>query len=282
MAAMFGLLAALLWGLTDFLVSLAGRGYGIHRSMLYAQLVGVVGIGIWLIATWSNLTVTASPQGWIAAVVSAPIGMGATLALYRGLKSGKVSVVTPITATFGAVTALLSMATGEHVSDGALAGIAMVAIGAFLVGARTGSPAATPEASGAPWGLAAAIGYGVQFWIQGRYAVPQLGSIVPVWIYYAISATLLLVAAPLRQQSIVIPISGLKIAIMTGSVGVGGFLALSLGFATGHIAIVATLASLQSAITVCLACIYHRERLGLLPALGIPIIIAGLVALHFK
>ena len=48
MALTFGLLAALLWGLSDFLISVSGRSFGVHRAMLCAQSIGVLLVGGWL------------------------------------------------------------------------------------------------------------------------------------------------------------------------------------------------------------------------------------------
>ena len=100
MAFTFGLLAALLWGLSDFLISVIGRSFGVHRAMLYAQCVGVLLIGAWILATGFVVPATANASSWIAAVAAAPIGVVGTLGLYRGLKVGQVSVVAPIAASF--------------------------------------------------------------------------------------------------------------------------------------------------------------------------------------
>jgi uncharacterized membrane protein len=113
MAFTFGLLAALLWGLSDFLISIIGRSFGVLRAMFYAQCVGVVLVGGWILV--AGLGVPQAPSSsWTAAIIAAPIGVAATLGLYQGLKVGQVSIVAPIAASFGAVTAVLSMFSGER------------------------------------------------------------------------------------------------------------------------------------------------------------------------
>lgn len=280
MAVGLGLLAALLWGLSDFLASVAGRSYGVHRSLLHTQSLGAVGIGAWILLFAVPFPSQASSVAWIAAVVSAPIGVGATLSLYQGLKHGKVSVVTPITATFGAITAILSLASGEQVHLLTLIGIILVVAGALLVGARRAEGEAKVASNGAIWGVLAATAYGVQFWIQGRFAVPELGGVWPVWIYYLISASLMLLAIPILRGPVRLPPSGLGVVLTTGVVAVGGFLAVAIGLTTGQVALVTVLSSLQSAITVFLACIYHRERLAWPQWLGLVLTLAGLAAVH--
>lgn len=79
MAVTFGLLAALLWGLSDFLISITGRSFGILRAMLYAQCVGVLLVGAWIFAAAIAVPLMAPASSWTAAILAAPIGVAATL-----------------------------------------------------------------------------------------------------------------------------------------------------------------------------------------------------------
>ena len=62
----------------------------------------------------------------------------------------------------------------------------------------------------------------------------------------------------------------------TGAVAVLGFVAVSAGLATGQVAIVTVLSSLQSAIAVSLACALLGEQLARHQWLGVAVIVAGL------
>ena len=62
----------------------------------------------------------------------------------------------------------------------------------------------------------------------------------------------------------------------TGSLALAGFAALTAGLATGELAIVTVLSSLQSAVTVGLACIVLRERLARHQWLGVAVVVTGL------
>ncbi|WP_343517889.1 DMT family transporter [Sphingomonas sp.] len=282
MALVLGLLAAFLWGISDFLISVSGRSFGVHRAMLYAQGVGVLLVGGWIGLGGASFPEAAALSSWAAAVIAAPIGVVATLALYQGLKIGQVSVVAPIAASFGAVTAALSLLGGEHVPLQTLLGIASVITGVMLVSFKAGDPVTKSSSSGAPWGVFSAVAYGVQFWIQGKFAVPELGSIWPVWIYYLSSASILAVAAAVRRRPMALPVSGLAIVASTGGVAVCGFLALSAGLATGELALVSVLASLQTIVTICLACVFHRERLAMRQWAGLAVTLGGLATLHLQ
>ncbi len=268
MALTFGLLAALLWGLSDFLISVSGRSFGVHRAMLYAQSIGVVLVGGWLVLAGFGVPAGAPATSWIAAVGAAPIGVAATLALYHGLKVGQVSVVAPIAAS------------GERLQGSVLLGIVLVIVGVLMVSLKIRDREAKSASNGAAWGVFCAIAYGLQVWLQGRFAVPDLGSVWPVWIYYLISASMLGVGALVRRRAMTLPMNGVATVAMTGGVAVCGFLALSAGLGTGELALVGVLTSLQSVVTVCLAGIFHRERLAPRQWAGLAVSIAGLVVIH--
>lgn len=284
MAVVLGLLAALLWGVTDFLIRVTGRSVGVHRSMLYAQGFGAVSVGLWLacspLARWPlhDLSFTALA----AAVGVSPLGLLATLALYRGLQVGRVGLVSPIAGAYGAVTAALSLAGGEAIGLLAVAGIAVIVIGGLLVsapardtpGAQGGSSA--NGRAGALWAIVACVGFGVQFWVQGRFAVPRLGAVLPVWIYYAFSTLTLALAAVVRRLPIALSSRDAVSVLGTGTVAVLGFVVISAGLATGRVAIVTVLSSLQSAITVGLAYALLGERLARHQWLGVVVVVIGI------
>jgi drug/metabolite transporter (DMT)-like permease len=288
MAIVLGLLTALLWGVTDFLIRIVGRSSGVHRSMLYAQGFGAVSVGLWLACSAAARQPLYNPS--LAALTAsafgaAPLGLLATVALYRGLQVGRVGLVSPIAGAYGAVTAGLSLMSGEAIGSFAIAAIIVIVLGCLLVSVPTPSHRILTESSsgdraGALWATLACIGYGAQFWIQGRFAVPLLGPVIPVWIYYLFSTLVLAVAAAVRRPSLALSqVAGICV-FGTGAVAVTGFLTLSAGLATGRIAIVTVLSCLQSAITVGLACAFLGERLSKHQWIGVGAIAVGLALLH--
>ena len=68
--------------------------------------------------------------------------MGLAL-LYRSFAIGTLSVVSPIAASFGAITTALALISGERPSVAQLAGIAVTLVGVGLTGAHAGG-AQTP------------------------------------------------------------------------------------------------------------------------------------------
>lgn len=281
MAVGLGLLAAFLWGLADFLIRFAGRNVGVQRSMLYAQGLGAVSVGVWIAcSTGIHSTLAKAPlAAWLAAVGAAPIGLIGTLSVYQGLKVGKMGLVSPVAGAYGAVTALCSLLGGEPISLLGLAGLASTVAGTMLVAARTGSEAAPrPDraGSGLIWAATACLSFGLQFWIQGRFAVPSLGAVVPVGVYYVVATVLLAAAALVQRPRLALSLSDAATVFGTGIVAVLGFVVLSAGLATGRVAAVSVLSSLQSTVAVALACLFLHERLSPHRWLGVALVTLGL------
>ncbi len=279
MAVGFGLLAALLWGLADFMIRRSGRTVGIHRSMLYAQGFGAVSVGAWILGSPETGTVVAKAPvlAWVAALGAAPIGLAGTMSLYRGLKVGRMGLVSPIAGAYGAVTAVLAVVAGEPISRLALAGIVALAAGAVLAAAQPDDVATgRPTRTGLFWAGAACLCFGLQFWIQGRFAVPGLGAVLPVGIYYLVATLTLGAAAVVRRPPLALSGANARTVLMTGMVAVAGYVVFSIGLGTGNVAVVTVLSSLQSTVAVALASVFLRERLTVHQWIGVALVALGL------
>jgi drug/metabolite transporter (DMT)-like permease len=283
-ALVLGLLSALFWGAANFLIRVGGRTLGIHRSMLYAQGTSFLCVALW-IASDRELRETLGGMSLATAATvlgASSIGLLATWALYRGLATGRVGLVAPIAGAYGAVTAGFSAAFGEPLGSVQLAGIAMVIAGGALVSApsakahleRSGKTGAA--LAGLLWALLCCIGYGVQFWLFGRYAVPRLGALVPVGIYYALTTVVLGVSALIARPPLSLSPRGAVVVLGTGALALAGFGTLSAGLATGSVALVTALGSLQSAVAAGLAVVLLRERVAAHQWLGVGAILTGL------
>jgi drug/metabolite transporter (DMT)-like permease len=211
--------------------------------------------------------------------------------LYTSFTKGKLSVVVPISASYPALTLVLSMLSGEVVRWESLLGIAISLAGVFLAATtfdpKLDAPHSYPQGahahrthvtSGVGWALSAAFAYGVVFWLIGYHVMPVLGGAASVWIIrLTTGASLALVAMPVRQ-SIALPRGSVWWLIpVMAACDTAAFLFNNLGLARGPISVVTMLASLFSAVTVLLAGIFLRERLQRTQWLGIALIFAGII-----
>jgi drug/metabolite transporter (DMT)-like permease len=282
-AVFLGLLSALSYGATDYLSGPAGRAAGVWRSLFYGELLAFCVLSAWFVIAPPavHFALAGNELAAMAIVASGVILLASAGALTRGLMTGNLAVVAPVAATYGAITALLSAATGERISGGAALGIAVTLLGVWIVSIPPNARAIRGQAitsSGLGWAITGALGYGVGFWIQGKFAVPLLGPVVPVWLSYAVA--LVLIALLSRPSGVTLAVpnrSALVPVFASGACSAAGFLALSAGLATGRVTIVVVISSSASAITVLMAKLIDRAHVAWYQWLAIAIILIGLV-----
>jgi uncharacterized membrane protein len=111
MGILLGLLTALSWGGSDFLARFATHRIGTLRTMLYMQFTGFLLLTLFLpwLGGWGHLADGSGWQPWAWGALSGALNFFATLTLYRSFEIGKLSVVAPISASYPALTVVLSL-----------------------------------------------------------------------------------------------------------------------------------------------------------------------------
>jgi uncharacterized membrane protein len=143
MGVLLGVLTALSWGSSDFLGQYSARRIGTMRTTLYMQLTGLLLLSAalpWL-GGWGHLGDGSGWRPWAWGVLAGVVNIVSTLALYRSFEIGKMSVVAPISASYPAVTVLLSWISGERLTALRVAGIALILVGAVTVARGEGTKA---------------------------------------------------------------------------------------------------------------------------------------------
>jgi drug/metabolite transporter (DMT)-like permease len=314
-----GLAAALCWGVADFCARWATRAAGTFRTLLAVQVVGLAG----LLAARLPLKLvrlTDAPPGLVIAAVGINLVIlaGAGL-LYRGLAMGTLALVSPIAATFAAVTALLALATGERVSPVELVGIALTLVG-VIVASAVSDPAkgghaefATPNtqiarrrrfAPGLLEALGAMLLFGAGYWLL-RFVTPALGGVTVALIgrladllVLGALALALLLAQTVRSP-VAVPPGGSHdpatgalpprggasrafwlFVVPVGLLDTAANVAYNLGITVAPTSIVVVLASLFSAVTVLLAWVFLHERLVGWQWAGVAAILIGILLVN--
>jgi len=110
MGILLGLLTALTWGGADFIARFATHRIGALRSMFYMQLIGFLLLTISLPALggWGHLMDGSGWQPWAWGFLAGSFNAMSGLALYRAFEIGKMAVVAPLSASYPALTLLLS------------------------------------------------------------------------------------------------------------------------------------------------------------------------------
>jgi drug/metabolite transporter (DMT)-like permease len=255
---------------------------GIWRSIFYGDLAAFLLLSVWFArASGTARLFTSHPAAWIASFVAGVILLAAAGLLTRGLTRGTLAVVAPVTASYGAIAALLSAATGERLSVRAAWGIFFTACGVCLVSLPAGGRRELRNhlhASGFGWAVGAAVCYAVGFWLQGVFAVPALGPFIPVWLSYGIVVAAIPVLMPVIGARLAIPRGNQWWAVLgAGLFSATAYVALTIGQSTGWVAIVVVLSTLASAVTVLLSRLIDRATIALHQWLAMGVIIAGLI-----
>jgi len=285
MGILLGLLTALSWGGSDFLARFATHRIGTLRTMLYMQFTGFVLLTIFLpwLGGWGHLADGSGWQPWAWGALAGALNFVATLTLYRSFEIGKLSVVAPISASYPALTVVLSLLSGEHLRASRAIGIACTLLGVVLVaGGEKVLDADDKEGlqrSGKGIGLAlcSAIGFGFLFWLLGTRIVPATGATQTVWLIRLTSSLLSALLILAARKSIKPPTD--RVAGWTLGMGLtdtGAFVMNNFGMQVEQVAVVSVLASLYGAVTVGLAAIFLREHVSRWQWLGIFAIFAGI------
>jgi len=283
MPILLGLLTALGWGATDLLMRLAGRKVGVRRAMLLSQCIGLGTLSLWIAIRPASLSHLggSGAAGWTAAFGATALTLGATASLFHGLTIGRLAIVSPVTASYGAVTAVLAAVAGEAFSAATAAGVVLTIAGVALASTARADNNTPGSPSGLRWALLSALCFGAGSWLLGRIAVPALGELVPIWVYYLTGViTLGLISQRAGRTPLRPGIGGWMLVLAMGSLGSASFVAFSTGLATGRVAIVTVLSSLSSAITVLLARFFLGERLRRLQWAGVAVIVLGLMLIN--
>ena len=285
MGILLGLLTALTWGGADFLARFATRRIGTLRAMFYMQGIGFVLLTIFLpwLGGWGHLTDGSGWRPWGWGLLAGGINAFSTLALYRAFEIGKMSVVAPLSASYPALTLLLSRWSGEQLTGVRTAGIFCVLLGAIVVARGEKAPdagdteAMNRSGAGIGWAILAGIGFGFLFWLLGTHIVPRVGATQTVWMIRLTSATVAAVLIFAWKQAIGVPRDNTRWLVFTmGFLDTGAFIISNRGMQMEHIAVVSVLGSLYGAVTVALAAIFLRERISRWQLAGIVTIFLGI------
>lgn len=269
-----GLAAALLYGGSDFTGGFASRKLGSVAVNLIGGVAAASG-------AWIALALSGGPGPDARSVLwgtAAGLGGGiGTLALYRGLARGRMSVVGPVSAVGAAVVpVVVGMALGERPGTWAIVGV-FVALPAIALVAANGGVGGGARGSGVTDGLVAGAAFGLMF-----VALAQAGDHAGLWPVACeqTSALVFVLAAALRSRaSLGLSVRTIGLPVVAGVSGMAATLLYFYATHFGMLTTVAVLTSLYPAVTVVLARVVTHERLGVAQRIGFVLCAVAVVAI---
>ena len=253
MSVALALVTALAWGVAELFMLRGARGLGSLGLARWLMVFGTV-----MILPFALLTgPIPSAEDLPYAVMPALFALGGTLAYFRALSIGQLTIVSPTVATSGGFAALVAIVfLGERFSLLGMVGLSLGVVGVVVATYVRGGG----RAEGVSWAVLGAV-------LLGVYTVALAASserIGPVWSVAAYRLTGLLVlwaAAPLSKAPVGLQRADRGLVLRAAAIETVGFAAFTTALDLGPVAIVAVVAAQFSTVAVVLGSVVLHERL---------------------
>jgi drug/metabolite transporter (DMT)-like permease len=270
-AIVLSLVAAALWGTSDFTGGLLGRRAPILGVLLATQAVGFVIAA--LVTGLRGEPGMVGPDLWLA-LGGAVLGALGVSSLYQGLAVGRMGIVAPVAAVLTAVTpALIGVVLQGVPPLVVIVGLAVAIVAVVTVSASPDDGSGRP--AGLQYGLVAGVSLGLLSVVFSRISMAYVfaplavlrGGVVLIFAVFIVARRL-----PWR-----VPRSEWWLVLVVGVVDLAGNAAFITAVRTGDLAITAVLSSMYPVVTVLLAASVLREKITLTHAAGVALAMLAVV-----
>jgi drug/metabolite transporter (DMT)-like permease len=279
-AVVLGLVTALFFGVASYLGPVLSRTNTPSAVLAVGQAAAVAAAAALLLAQDApDPTGRTLVLGLLAGVAN---GVALT-AMFEAARFLPISVMAPIGATGGGVPVVVALALGERPHVLQLVGIPLAMIGVVLVAAGSSGGSLLRSLSAVPSvGLALAATWAVSYGVfLSLYAEASDGGGQP-WALFSSRVSLLATALVLplaRRTSLRLPWRSVPLVALNGLLILAGVATFGWAAAIGPVSVVSVLATLSPVITVAMAVLLLRERLGGRQRIGLAAAIVGVVFL---
>jgi uncharacterized membrane protein len=289
LAVLFGIMAALCWGSSDFLSRRQSERVGSYRTVLYSHVVTLVFIAALIPVLRPSFQV--GPTVALVLTAAGLVNFIAFILLYRAFHRGVVSVVAPIAYTYPAVTTVLSIVLlGTVLAATNIVAIVWIIAGVVLLSTRLSELRSALSGKGAP-NVAAGVGSAVECsvffgiaYIGLGYSIPLVGYVLPVIFVRGVATAAGFLLAPLLKQKVRPSRAALSNTVMVmGVLEAIGFLAFSYGASAGgsSLPVVAAVSGMGGAVAAAYGFVFLRERLELNQVIGVVLALTGVFTLLY-
>jgi uncharacterized membrane protein len=273
-AVFLGCLVAAGFGSADFVGGRASMDASTWAVLLVAQLCAVAGALVLALAVGAHT----APHDFAFGAASGAVTIIGLALLYRGLATGAMGIVAPVTAVVGALVPISwGLLHGERPSGVVLAGV-VLAVSAGALVAREPGPVASLAARGVGLAVLAGLLLGTSLVLFA-----QTSATAGMWPVFASRATaLIIVVLALGWLGLTSDVRfpgahGRVLALGAGLLDVGATALVLLAVHKGLLVVVAALAALAPGVTALLAWRVLNERLSSSQQIGLVLALTGLV-----
>ena len=267
------LLAAAAYGLSDYVGGIASRGVSPWTVALTGQLGGMT--LVLAVALVEGGSPTATDLGW-AVLAGVANGFG-TAFLYRGLASGRMGVVAPVSGV-GAVLVPVLVGVGAGERPGALVwlGVLLALPAIWLVSREPVHGPTAGSGSGLTDGVLAGLGFGTLFAALAQ--IDEQAGLFPLALNQLVAGLAIIVVALVLREGWVPRNRYTLGGLISGALGALATGLFQVATQHGYLSVAAVITSLYPAFTVLLAALVLREHIHRTQAFGLALC-AGAVVL---
>jgi drug/metabolite transporter (DMT)-like permease len=266
--------AAALYGSADFCGGLATRRSSVVPVMILSQFAGLVAL-LPVLPLLPSASASTADLAW-GAIGGSALAVGLTL-LYRGLATGKMSVVAPVTAVLSVcVSALAGFLAGDRLSASAWAGVALALAAIVLISQDRASAGVPTGRSARALGLALTAGALLGLFLIALKKTAPASGLLPLVPARLTAMGVLALFATFRRLPLRLPRSAIWLAAGGGALDVSANVLYLLAARMGTLTVAATVTSLYPASTIVLARVILRERLRAAQIAGLVFAAAGI------
>lgn len=270
-AVVFGLLSALNWGAGDFCGGLTTKRTHAYTVVMVAEFVGAV-----LLVLLAMLFREAAPDSahLIWAGAGGLAGAVGLMALYKGLSTGHMGIVAPLSAVLaGVVPITASLLTEGWPTPLQLTGFLAALVAVWLLAGSAGRDVTRSEFG---YAALAGLGFGLYFVLIDQ--ATEAGGVFWNLAFARTVGGVVLLGIVLAMRRPLLPNrSVLPLNMLAGVLDAGGNIFFALAAVAGRLDVAAILASLYPGVTVLLAWGFLGQRLNRPQALGVAAALAAIV-----
>ena len=281
----YGLGAAIFWGIADLFAALSGRRVGVAATVLLSQVGAAVVISVVVLASGHDLDRLDEVAGWLLPI--AGVTAVAYVTLYRALELGPIALVSPLLASYAVIPVLLAVIfLDEKLGSVEIAGAAVTIGGAVVTCAdvrslRTGTRV---PAAALPWALASTVLFGTAAYAVA-WSAKRVGWLTSLWLVRTSTALLFVIAAVVAIAVVRPAVRGtlstraVALCALLGVADLAGTISYSRGSEVGLVSIVTAVSATYPLIPVFGGIALLDERPAINHYIGVAMVIAGLLLL---
>jgi uncharacterized membrane protein len=276
MGSLLALLSSALWGTADFFGGKLSKKYAPILVLAMTQAIGLL-FGITLVLLSGELFGSNPPNAFgddgyfFPGAIAGVTGYIGLICLYAGLSTGRMGVVSPISALSAVIPLTVALVNGEVLTTAQGIGVVIAMVGAFCASGPELSQGLSPKPIFLALGAAAGFGTAMTFMAMGSES-----SALMTMVMMRATTFIVTIALVIRYRTVGnFEKSEIPILVF---IGVSDFLAnLLLGVATnfGLVSLVMVLGSIYPIVTALLAFVILKERLHRIQYFGIVFAVAG-------